>query len=52
MAGMTMDECVDLMHAAPGVWQGTGRLSMAGNWSLVAEVDGESLSLPFRAMGF
>lgn len=52
MPDMAMDERVELTHEPPGVWRGTGRVSMAGSWSLVVEWDGEGLSLPFRALGF
>lgn len=52
MAGMAMDERLELTEEAPGVWRGTGRASMAGNWSLVVVLNGETLSVPFRALGF
>ncbi|MGH8725626.1 MAG: hypothetical protein ACREU1_12275, partial [Burkholderiales bacterium] len=52
MLDMAMDERVDLVQETPGAWRGLGRVSMAGSWSLVVEFNGESLSLPFRAIGF
>lgn len=51
MLDMAMeDERVVLVQERPGSWRGTGRVSMAGRWSLRVELDGESLNLAFRAM--
>ena len=52
MPDMAMDERVELRQEAPGIWRGSGRVPMAGSWTLVVELSGESLSLPFRSLGF
>lgn len=51
MLDMAMeDQRVALSQEAPGSWRGTGRVSMAGRWSLRVEFNGESLSLSFQAV--
>lgn len=51
MLDMEMEEeRVALVRAAAAVWRGSARLSMAGRWALVVEVDGARLSLPFQAV--
>jgi len=50
MISMAMGiEPVNLVPDGPGVWRGSGSLSMAGRWSLRVDVEGESLLVPFES---
>jgi len=49
MVDMAMGvEPVVLVQDGPGIWRGSGRLSMAGRWTLQVDVDGKSIYLPFE----
>lgn len=49
MTGMAMGEIpVALTQDGPGSWRGSGRLPMAGRWSLRVDVGGETIDLPFE----
>jgi hypothetical protein len=49
MISMAMGtEPVNLVPDGPGVWRGSGTLSMAGRWSLRVNVEGGSLHVPFE----
>lgn len=50
MVGMAMaTDPIDLVPDGPGVWRGSGTLSMAGRWRLRVDIEGESLQLPFES---
>lgn len=50
MVSMAMpSDPIDLVPVGPGVWHGSGTLSMAGRWSLRVDIEGESLQLPFES---